>query len=140
MISTKSRFLIIVAISTLVVAAIYSSSLPLVFAVEGCDFTSDGKGALCTFNSGTPIEKNYICLKGEDGGWDCEDVGAPGHVSPSLKDALVKAKHIANAGGGNNSSISNGSNETSGNNTVGKIMTLRPPLLKHGLLGNNTQP
>jgi hypothetical protein len=139
MINTISKFLIILATSSLVVAAIYSSSLPLVFA-DQCSFTEDGKGAMCSIYEGTPLQRNYICLKDDDGGWDCEDLGHPGHVLPNLKDALVKAKHVATAGGGNNSSISNGSNETGGNNTGGKIMTLRPPLLKQGLLGNNTQP
>jgi len=80
----KTSFVVLMVISTLLVAAIYSSSTSFVFADVSClDF--DIKTKMCV-TSTSPDQ--YECVKLDDGKWKCTKIQPSANVPPGLADAL----------------------------------------------------
>ena len=114
---------IFVAISVLLVAAIYSSSLSIEFA-SGlyvltnmvCNVDQGGKTGWCCGSNGEKIIC-YDCKENADDTWSCEKATTES-PPPGIKDAIVKA-HAGAVGGGattgeNNTHITNGNIVKSG--------------------------
>jgi len=84
---------VFVAIGALLVAAIYSSSVSVVYATIACAKSKDGKTAICT---DSVKETFYKCTKDKKGTWSCQDITAKEadstNVPFALKDAIVKAQ------------------------------------------------
>ena len=89
----NSKFVIFVAIGSLLVAAIYGSSVSVAYATIACAKSKDGKTAYCT---DSVKETFYKCTKDTKGHWNCQDITAKEagstSVPPSLNNAIVKAK------------------------------------------------
>ena len=89
----NSKFVIFVAIGSLLVAAIYGSSVSVAYATIACAKSKDGKTAYCT---DSVKQTFYKCTKDTKGHWNCQDITAKEagstSVPPSLNNAIVKAK------------------------------------------------
>jgi hypothetical protein len=80
----KTSFVVLMVISTLLVAAIYSSSTSFVFADVSClDF--DKKTKMCVTSTSPDL---YECVKQDDGKWKCTKIQPSANVPPGLADAL----------------------------------------------------
>jgi hypothetical protein len=106
----NSEFLILVAISTILVAAIYSSSAQLIFATVTTSCTGTSKKTVhCTvFDSETGDNPSYNCTLNKDGKtWRCVQATSMGtnNIPPALKDAIVKAQAGATLDGSNNTKV-----------------------------------
>lgn len=85
------KIVIFAVISVLLVAAIYSSSVSVVYATYACSALEDGKTTYCT---DSVKKKFYVCVKDKNGNWSCKDImEAPATTAPSpeLNDALQVA-------------------------------------------------
>jgi hypothetical protein len=80
----KTSFVVLMVISTLLVAAIYSSSTSFVFANVSCLY-SDKKTKMCVTNTSPDL---YECVKQDDGKWKCTKIQPSANVPPGLADAL----------------------------------------------------
>ena len=91
---------VFVAIGALLVAAIYSSSVSVVYATIACAKSKDGKTAICT---DSVKETFYKCTKDKKGTWSCQDITAKEtgstNIPPALNNAIVKAQSGATTGG-----------------------------------------
>jgi hypothetical protein len=84
-----TKFMILLAISTLLVAAVYSSSTSVVFGAEtSCIIV--GSKAICAFDH-SDVGGLYVCEEQKDKTWKCEKVKASANVQPGLTDALNDA-------------------------------------------------
>ena len=121
--------MVFVIISALLVLAIYSSSIPIVFAdaIE-CVFSPSGKEAECVVNIG--VTRFYQCTIDEKGGWHCVTVEVRGNPPPALKNAIAKAQSEFNT------SVTSTDNNTK---TPRDFGTLKDKLLLNdGSIDNNT--
>ncbi len=105
-----AKFLIFVPISSLLVAAIYSSSTYFVFAEvkTSCTYTSKTTAHCTVFDTETGDNPAFNCKKNKDGKtWSCVQALEGGSSNPSaaLKDALVKAQAGITTGGDNNTKV-----------------------------------
>lgn len=105
-----SKFLILVTISTTLVAAIYSSSAQFIFATVTTSCTGTSKKTVhCTvFDSETGDNPSYNCTLNKDGKtWRCVQATSMGssNIPPGLKDAIVKAQAGATMAGTNNTKV-----------------------------------
>ena len=124
----NTNFAIFVAIS-LLVAAIYSSSVSVVNATVACAKSKDGKTAYCT---DSVKQTFYKCTKDTKGHWNCQDITAKEagstNIPPALNNAIVKAQ----------AGVTTGANEITsslkGKNLKGN------ELLKGETLTNNQNP
>ena len=107
------KFLILVATASFLVAAIYSSSVSVVYATIACAKSKDGKTAYCT---DSVKQTFYKCTKDTKGHWNCQDITAKDasstNIPPALNNAIVKAQAGATIGG----------NETMSSGLKGKIL------------------
>lgn len=107
-----------------------------------CITLKDGTDMGCTHTqtnmSFTSIPNQFHGFK-SDG--TLQSTGEPSNKTGVMKEgSVLKSGGAATTGNNNNNTIiSRGSNRTTGNDIGGKIMTLRPPISKHELSGNNTQ-
>ena len=85
-----TKFVIFVVISTLLVAAIYSSSTSVVFAAVSCidAIGTDKPTKFCVTDTSPDM---YKCVKQDDGKWKCTKTPASTNVPPGLTDALNDA-------------------------------------------------
>lgn len=124
----NTNFAIFVAIS-LLVAAIYSSSVSVVNATVACAKSKDGKTAYCT---DSVKQTFYKCTKDTKGHWNCQDITAKEagstNIPPALNNAIVKAQ----------AGVTTGANETT-SSLKGKILKGNE-LLKGETLTNNQSP
>ncbi len=95
-----NKSVIFVAIGALLAAAIYSSSVSVVYATVACAKSKDGKTAFCT---DSVKQTFYKCTKDKKGTWSCQDITAKEagsiNIPFALKDAIVKAQAGATTGG-----------------------------------------
>jgi len=62
-----TKFVIFVLIATVLVAAIYSSTVPMAFAKMNCSIPVAAKGdKICTFREGGKITDVIYCVKGQN--------------------------------------------------------------------------
>ncbi len=106
----NTKFVIFVAISTILVAAIYSSSAHVIFATVTTSCTGTSKKTVhCTvFDSETGDNPSFNCTLNKDGKtWRCVQAASMGtsNIPPALKDAIVKAQAGATMGGSNNTKV-----------------------------------
>ena len=80
----KTSFVVLMVISTLLVAAIYSSSTSFVFADVSC-LDSDKKTKMCVTNTSPDL---YECVKQDDGKWKCTKIQPSANVPPVLQTHL----------------------------------------------------
>jgi hypothetical protein len=80
-----TKFMILLVISALFVAAIYSSSTSVVFAATSCIIV--GNTAICAFDD-SDFGGLYKCEYQKDETWKCEKVKASANIPPGLTDAL----------------------------------------------------
>jgi hypothetical protein len=83
-----TKFVVFMAVSVVLVAAVYSSSVSDVFAAK-CSWILPI--AICTVNTDQtrgPDQRAYLCIKNEK--WHCDST-APGKLPPELNDALDAA-------------------------------------------------
>lgn len=122
----NTNFAIFIAISTLLVAAIYSSSASVANATVACAKSKDGKTAYCT---DSVKQTFYKCTKDTKGHWNCQDITAKEvgstNIPPALNNAIVKAQ----------AGVTTGVNETT-SSLKGKILKGNE-LLKGETLKNN---
>jgi len=83
-----TKFMILLVISTLFVAAVYNSSTSVVFGETSC--ISVGSKAAC-ISDDADFGGLYICEEQKDKTWKCEKVKASANVPPGLTDALNDA-------------------------------------------------
>jgi len=84
-----TKFVILVVISALLVAAIYSSSTSVVFAATtNCIYSGKNTAFCVTDDSAADV---YRCDKQKDGTWKCDKIQAIVNVPPGLTDALDDA-------------------------------------------------
>jgi hypothetical protein len=80
-----TKFVILAVISTLLVAAIYSSTTSVVFAAVSCiDASKTQKFCVTTTEPGNM----YDCVKQDDGKWVCKKVPQESKIPSGLSDAL----------------------------------------------------
>ena len=95
-----NKSVIFVAIGALLAAAIYSSSVSVVYATVACAKSKDGKTAFCT---DSVKQTFYKCTKDTKGHWNCQDITAKDagstNIPPALNNAIVKAQVGATTGG-----------------------------------------
>ena len=95
-----NKSVIFVAIGALLAAAIYSSSVSVVYATVACAKSKDGKTAFCT---DSVKQTFYKCTKDTKGHWNCQDITAKDagstDIPPALNNAIVKAQVGATTGG-----------------------------------------
>jgi hypothetical protein len=80
--------MIFAVITALFVAAVYSSSTPVVFGETSC--ISVGSKAICVSDD-SDFGGLYACVELKDKTWKCEKVKASANVPPGLTDALNDA-------------------------------------------------
>lgn len=89
----NTNLLIFVAIGSLLVVAVYSSSVTVVYATIACAKSKDGKTAFCT---DSVKQTFYKCTKDTSGHWSCKDItpkeAGSTNVPSALKDAITKAQ------------------------------------------------
>ena len=88
----NTNLLIFVAIGSLLLAAIYSSSVSVVYATIACSKSKDGKTAFCT---DSVKETFYKCTKNKSGKWSCQDITAMEAGSTTVPSDLKKAMDLA---------------------------------------------
>lgn len=88
----NTKLMIFVAIGSLLVAAIYSSSMSVVYATIACAKSKDGKTAFCT---DSVKETFYKCTKNKNGNWSCQDITPKEAGSTSIPSDLKKAMDLA---------------------------------------------
>ena len=95
----NSKFVIFVAIGSLLVAAFYGSSVSVANAMVACAKSKDGKTAYCT---DSVKQTFYKCTKDTKGHWNCQDITAKDagstNIPPALNNAIVKAQVGATTG------------------------------------------
>jgi hypothetical protein len=95
-----NKIVIFVAIASILVAAIYGSSISVAYATVACAKSKDGKTAFCT---DSVKQTFYKCSKDTKGHWSCQDITAKEtgstNIPPALNNAIVKAQSGATTGG-----------------------------------------
>lgn len=124
----NTKFAFFVAMSSLLVAAIYGSSVSVAHATVACAKSKDGKTAYCT---DSVKQTFYKCTKDAKGHWNCQDITAKEagstNVPSALKDAIVKAQSATIVG-----------NETLSSGLKGKILKGNDLLKGETLKDNQT--
>jgi hypothetical protein len=85
-----SKYVIFIAISALFAGSIYGSSIPIGFAAD-CEYSHDGKSAICSVNTGLPDQRTYYCSN-DNGKWNCKPAEARSNPPRDLSDAISKAQ------------------------------------------------
>ena len=82
--------MVFVTVSAFLVTAIYSSSVPVVYANIICGYTGDGRTKFCTDSL---HEHFYRCDQDDEGEWHCHrtSTALSNDLPPSLNDALDAA-------------------------------------------------
>ena len=88
----NTKFVIFVAIGSLLFAAIYGSSVSTVYGTIACAKSKDGKTAFCT---DSVKETFYKCTKDKTGHWSCQDITPKEAGSTSIPSDLKKAMDLA---------------------------------------------
>lgn len=95
----NNKLVIFVVIGSLLVAAIYGSSVSVAHATVACAKSKDGKTAYCT---DSVKQTFYKCTKDTKGHWNCQDITAKEagstNIPPALNNAIVKAEASATTG------------------------------------------
>lgn len=86
-----SKYLIFIALSALFAGSFYGSSIPLGFSAD-CQYSHDGKEAICSVNTGLPDQRTYYCSKDDNGKWNCKPAEARANPPRDLSDAISKAQ------------------------------------------------
>ena len=113
-----AKFVIFVSVSAILIAAVYSSSVFIVFAetITYCSYNKSKTKASCSNidDSGPSTEvTNWSCTKNKSGTWSCTEAASQ-PPTPDLQNAITGAKSRASAagaateGGNNNTSVFNG--------------------------------
>jgi len=108
----NTKFMIFVAISAILIAAIYSSSSHVIFATvtTSCTGTSKKTTHCTVFDSETGDNPSYNCTLNKDGKtWRCVQAASMGSstIPPALKDAINKAKAGIMTGSTNETTTNN---------------------------------
>jgi hypothetical protein len=123
---------IFVAIGALLVAAIYSSYVSVVYATIACAKQKDGKTAFCT---DSVKQTFYKCTKDKKGTWSCQDITPKEAGSTNIPFALKDAMDKASAG-----AVTVG-NVTTSSGLKDKILKEKDLLEGESLKGNqNSEP
>ncbi|HEY7226566.1 MAG TPA: hypothetical protein VH481_00375 [Nitrososphaeraceae archaeon] len=124
-----TKFVIFLAISTVFVAAIYSSSVSVVFGATTSCYNTDKTHSSCTVSetdaAGKLTQTFWDCTYHKSTKtWSCVEASAPPPPPPGISDAIVKAQsHLSAAGAATEGGNTGGSNNTS---------VLQGKVLKHG--------